>query len=563
MANDKGKRGMKKAEGKMKPRQNKAREQPASVSATVEAVVDTMTPEMKERMAKYERTHGKAAGKRVKSSRLRNALGKADKFAREAAETAARAEMLLTEEAGYLEAEGMEKTFKFTQRAISDHLDITNQKKIFSLKLDTFGPYAMDYTRNGRHMLIGGRRGHVATFDWRAGKLGCELNLNETVRDVCWLHNETMFAAAQKKHVYIYDHTGMEIHCLKKHGNVNQLEFLPYHFLLVSVNDTGYLKYQDTSTGQLIAEIGTGLGNCNAMTQNPYNAVMHLGHANGAVTLWSPNVTTPLVKIQCHKGPVSAISVNSSGHYMATAGLDGQLKIWDIRKFAAVHEYYTPKPATSLDISQRDLLAVGYGTNVTIWKDALQTKQASPYMNHQMPRDVVHDVRFCPYDDVLGYGHSNGISSIVVPGSGEPNFDSYTANPYQTTKQRREAEVHALLEKVQPDLIMLEPNFIGRVEKKPQALLDHERLEALNEAHHEKKEVRNRKRGRNSATRRQIRRVKKNIVDERRLVIEDRLAREKEERAKRRQAAEHGEQEQEPGALDKFYAFKNKRARGR
>ena len=29
------------------------------------------------------------------------------------------------------------------------------------------------------------------------------------------LHNESFFAAAQKKHAYIYDKHGLEVHCLK------------------------------------------------------------------------------------------------------------------------------------------------------------------------------------------------------------------------------------------------------------------------------------------------------------------------------------------------------------
>ncbi len=35
--------------------------------------------------------------------------------------------------------------------------------------------------------------------------------VKETTRDVCFLHNETFFAAAQKKYVYIYDKRGIEV----------------------------------------------------------------------------------------------------------------------------------------------------------------------------------------------------------------------------------------------------------------------------------------------------------------------------------------------------------------
>lgn len=145
------------------------------------------------------------------------------------------------------------------------------------------------------------------------------------------------------------------------------------------------------------------------------------------------------------------------------AGLDCQVKVWDVRTFKPLHAYFAHSPATCLDISQRGLLAVGQGRRLQLWRDCLGAKAAAPYLGHMLPLGGAAALAFCPYEDVLGAGCAGGLSSLLVPGAGEPNFDSFVANPYASVKERQAQEVAQLLDKLQPDTIMLEPDSIGRV----------------------------------------------------------------------------------------------------
>ena len=190
--------------------------------------------------------------KSVKDKKLRTKLRSLEDKYKDATLKAKDAEILLENEPGFLEPETeLERTYKVRQDELQKDVDVETAKKGFELKLKDLGPYTVDYTRNGRGLLLAGRKGHVSTMDWRAGKLGCELQLQETVRDAKWLHNDQYFAVSQKKYVYIYDQAGVELHCLKNHIEVTNMEFLPYHFLLatvVSEDSPPYQTYELTSS---------------------------------------------------------------------------------------------------------------------------------------------------------------------------------------------------------------------------------------------------------------------------------------------------------------------------
>ena len=84
-------------------------------------------------------------------------------------------------------------------------------------------------------------------------------------------------------------------------------------------------------------------------------------------------------------------------------------------------------------------------------------------MTQLFPSIKLKALAFCPFEDVLGIGHEYGFSSLLVPGAGENNYDSLEADPYETKKSRREREVLNLLDKIQPDQIQHDTEFIGKL----------------------------------------------------------------------------------------------------
>lgn len=470
----------------------------------------------------------------VKDKKLRANLKALELKNKEATLQAKNAEILLDNEAGLLEPEHeLERTFKVRQDEIRQEVSIETAKKGFELWLDGLGPYDVcDYTRNGRDLLIASRKGHIANFDWREGKLGCELQLEETVRDAKWLNNNQRFAVAQKKCVYIYAGDGVEIHQLKKHSEATHLEYLPYHFLLSSISTAGVIRYTDISTGKMITEIPTKLGPPTALCQNPHNAILHAGHQKGLVTLWSPNTQTPLVKLLPHRGPVRALAVEKSGRYMVSASQDRQVSIWDIRMFKELHTHHLRQPAHSISISDRNLTSIAWGSHVSVYKPDLfsltpdsDVRVPTPYMNWGGEGLGVSRIRFCPFEDVLGISHDKGFTSILVPGSGEPNPDSLEpgTNPFENTKQRQETEVHALLEKLQPEMISLDPNFVGNLDLASEEQRRRERdLDAKPEDKIAK--LKKRARGKNSALKKYLRKHgQKNVIDEQKVKAREAL----------------------------------------
>lgn len=100
-------------------------------------------------------------------------------------------------------------------------------------------------------------------------------------------------------------------------------------------------------------------------------------------------------------------------------------------------------------------------------------------------------------------------------------MDVMEVNPFETVKERQDSEVRSLLNKLQPEMIALDPTFIGNLDLRSEEQRQAERdLDA--KPVDVETEIRKKARGKNSALRRYLRKQRaKNVIDEKRLKVDE------------------------------------------
>ena len=85
------------------------------------------------------------------------------------------------------------------QEDIVQEAEVGAARKVFDLDLPELGPYNLAFTRSGAHLLLGGRKGHLALMDWQQRHLICEVQVPGPLPSAglpscnghmqsCWLH---------------------------------------------------------------------------------------------------------------------------------------------------------------------------------------------------------------------------------------------------------------------------------------------------------------------------------------------------------------------------------------
>lgn len=78
----------------------------------------------------------------------------------------------------------LEKTYKVSQAEIREAAGLAAAAKGFDLNLDgANGGVVGRWTRDGKHLGLATKRGHISTLNFQSSTLGSEIFLNESCRD--------------------------------------------------------------------------------------------------------------------------------------------------------------------------------------------------------------------------------------------------------------------------------------------------------------------------------------------------------------------------------------------
>jgi hypothetical protein len=72
---------------------------------------------------------------------------------------------------------GIEETWQIQQQQIVSAVEQGAARKAFDLALPDLGPYRCAYSRAGRHIVLGGTKGHLAVMEWQSSHLTCEVQV--------------------------------------------------------------------------------------------------------------------------------------------------------------------------------------------------------------------------------------------------------------------------------------------------------------------------------------------------------------------------------------------------
>jgi WD40 repeat protein len=140
------------------------------------------------------------------------------------------------------------------------------------------------------------------------------------------------------------------------------------------------------------------------------------GLTDGTAVVWHLEGSTALMTVQVagHDAEISSVSINADGTRLATGGLDGRMKVWDLTP-GATREWLTVEGDKAVAISHDGaLVAVGDTTGLVTVHDGLSGAVVSA---ERVAQQQINALQFDPTGTWLASGSHDGTAALFRVGN--------------------------------------------------------------------------------------------------------------------------------------------------
>ncbi|BAY49429.1 pentapeptide repeat protein [Scytonema sp. HK-05] len=302
--------------------------------------------------------------------------------------------------------------------------------------------WSVAFSPDGNMLATGSTDSSVRLWDVQSGR--CLQVLTEHtggVRSVSFsVDGQQLASGSEDKTVRLWNLQGQCLRVLKGHTqSVYSVHFAPNQQTLASSSNDTTVRIWDVSNGNCLSILQGHTTGAQCVRYSPDGQLLASGCRDGSIRLWSgdcshnraskPSIINSSVKLlQGHTDWVWNIAFSADGHWLASASLDGTLRLWSIQDGQPIYvlEGHT-HDVFGLAISADSQLLVSTGEDQTVRLWHLQSGKSLKMLRGYT--GGIHSLSLSSDDQILA---SSGQNEMIQLWHLQPDGNLSSYHPYKT-----------------------------------------------------------------------------------------------------------------------------------